>query len=220
MKNVIFIAPPASGKGTISEYLVDNFNYNHLSTGDILRSMAKSESELGKKINELMINGRLIGDDIILPAFESVLKNNLDKPFILDGMPRNLNQAKYLDNLFNELNINNYCVIYLSAPKSLLESRVTGRRICPNCSTTYNENFPEFKPKETNLCDKCKTKLIKRVDDSLETYQKRYEEYIKETEPVLKYYEEKQLLKTVDVSLENNIVINNIINILKGESND
>lgn len=213
MKNVIFIAPPAAGKGTISEYLIKNKGYVHISTGDLLRNVAKLDTEVGIKVKGLMKEGKFIGDDIILPLFKEELLRLKDKPFILDGMPRTLEQADYLTNLFQELNVDNYVVINMEINEDLLEKRAVGRRIC-ECGASYNIYFDDFKPNVEGICDQCHKELIQREDDTLETFKNRYQTYLKETEPLIHYYEEKGLLTRVDANQANDKIISDVEQIL------
>lgn len=201
MKNIIFVAPPAAGKGTCSEMLTNNFGYNHISTGDLLREARIKGDDLGKKIAELMDSGALVGDDIVLELLSNELKSmDNNQAFILDGYPRNILQAKTLDSLFNELSIDNYIVIYLNIDYDKALSRTLGRLICPNCKTGYNKDTTSLKPKVDGICDKCGEKLITRSDDNEETFKIRFDNYIKETEPILKYYQEKNLLNIIDAT--------------------
>jgi len=220
MKNVILIAPPAAGKGSISNYLINNLGYTHIGTGDILRNVAKEDTEIGKKVNELMQSGKLIGDDIILPLFKNELIKLKDKPFILDGIPRNINQGEYLEKIFEEIGVNNYIVININIDLETLEKRVTGRRVCTNCGSIYNINFDEFKPKVEDTCDDCSSTITLRNDDNIETFTKRYETYLNETAPLIKFYQEKDLLKIVDAKISSTELIKNVKDILLGENND
>lgn len=220
MKNVIFIAPPAAGKGSISSYLENNLGYVHVSTGDILRNVSRENTEMGRNVASLMKDGKFIGDDIILPLFREELLKIKDKPFILDGMPRNLEQANYLDNLFKELYLDNYVVIHLTVPSELLEKRAVGRRVCKNCGSTYNIYFDEFKPKVEDTCDQCNEKLIQREDDTSLTFKKRYQIYLDSTLPLIEFYKKKNLLTCVDVHRSKEEIIKDVIFILKGEEND
>ena len=217
MKNLILIAPPAAGKGTISKYLVENLGYTQISTGDILRKVAKEETEVGTQIRDLLKEGKLISDDIILPLFKEELISLKDKSFILDGMPRTLNQAEYIKNLFNKLNINNYVVINIDIDENLLEQRATGRRICKNCGTSYNIYFDGFKPKVEGTCDKCNSELIQRDDDTSETFKSRYETYLKETAPLINFYENENALETVDASKPSEEIIQDVVSIIQGD---
>ncbi len=220
MRNVIFIAPPAAGKGTLSDYLVENKGYAHLSTGDILRRVSREDTEQGIRIRELLRSGTFIGDDIVLPLFREELLKIKDKPFVLDGMPRNLEQAHYLETLFSELSLENYVVIHIDVAKELLEKRVVGRRVCETCKSSYNIYFPLFAPHEEALCDKCHTKLIQRSDDSLETFQERFKTYEEVTQPLIHFYETKGKLKILDGSMRPEDLINAMHSILEEDTND
>lgn len=220
MMNVIFIAPPAAGKGTISKYLVDNYGYCHLSTGDLLRKIAKEDSSLGKSIASLMKEGKFISDEIMFELIKNELVLLKDKPFILDGMPRNINQAEYLENMLKELSVDNYVVINIDVEEEILEKRATGRRLCQNCGASYNIYFEGFKPIQENVCDKCNHELIQREDDNAETIKVRYETYLNATAPLINFYEEKELLQTVDATKPNDEILKDTIKILKGDKND
>jgi len=203
MKNIIFIAPPAAGKGTMSEILIDKYGYKHISTGDILRSMAKSEDDFGKELSNLLSSGQLVPDNIVYEALKRrLLMNDLDNGFILDGFPRNIEQAREYDKILKDINKNLGVVIYLDTPRDILEKRITGRRICTECGATYNVLTGVNTPKEENTCDKCHGKLYKREDDNLESFNTRYETFLEKTYPIVDYYEEKNVLyriKSVDV---------------------
>lgn len=217
MMNVIFIAPPAAGKGTISKYLVDNFEYNHLSTGDLLRKIVKEDSELGRNIAALMSEGKFISDEIMFELIRKELVSLKDKPFILDGMPRNINQAEYLETMLKELGVDNYMVIHIDIAEEILEKRATGRRLCGNCGASYNIYFEGFKPLKENTCDKCNHELTKRTDDTAETIRVRYETYLNATAPLINFYENKGLLKTVDASKPQEEILKDVLTLLKGE---
>lgn len=219
MMNVIFIAPPAAGKGTISKYLIENCGFVHLSTGNLLREIAKEDTEFGRMIASLMQEGRFISDDIIFELIKKHLENLKDKFFILDGMPRNLKQAEYLENMFKELGVHNYVVINLDIPEDVLEKRAIGRRICSNCGASYNIYFDDFKPKEENTCDVCHNNLTGRTDDTSETFKYRYQTYLENTSPVINFYQEKGLLKIVDATKPNKEIIDDVLHIL-GVKND
>lgn len=217
MKNVILLAPPAAGKGTVSRYLVEKYGYTHLSTGDVLRNAAKKDIELGKKINQFMKEGKFTSDDIILPLFKEEFTKRKDQRFILDGMPRKLNQAEYLENLFLQLQVDNYVVIYMDIERDSLSKRITNRRVCESCKASYNLYFEDFKSKVEGICDKCGGNLIQREDDTIEAFQTRYEEYLEEIEPLIHYYKEKGILYTVNANASNTEVLKQIICIIGSE---
>jgi len=207
MKNIIFIAPPAAGKGTMSEILMEKYGYKHISTGDILRSMAKSEDNFGKELNELLSTGKLVPDEIVYEALKRrLLMNDLDNGFILDGFPRNILQAREYDKILESINKNLGVVIYLDTPRDVLEKRIVGRRICPKCGATYNVLTGVNAPREADICDKCKEKLYQRSDDNLESFNTRYETFLEHTYPLIDYYEQKKVLyKVTSVDIENTI---------------
>lgn len=207
MKNIIFIAPPAAGKGTISDYLVKNYNYEHLSTGDLLREVIKSGSDFGKEIESITSSGKLVSDEIIIRLVSDKLKTIPDnRPFILDGFPRTLSQAKSLDEMLISHNITNIMVAYLDIDLEIAMTRVLGRIICPDCQRSYNFKIEELKPKKINVCDDCGVELINRSDDNEETFKVRFDTYLENTSPIINYYKEKGILKTFDVRRDPNSV--------------
>ena len=194
MKNIIFLAPPAAGKGTFSEYLISNFNYYHISSGDLIREKALKDQDLASKLKQ----GMLIDDKYVMNLVQEKLKAfDQNKPFVLDGIPRTINQVYLLENI---IDFDNVKVIYIDVNKDILEKRVTGRLSCPKCGRSYNEYFDMFKPKNSNLCDDCLISLIKRSDDNKDAFLKRYEQYINLTKPILDYFDNKGML----VSIQNN----------------
>ncbi len=201
MKNIIFIAPPAAGKGTMSEVLMEKYGYKHISTGDILRSMASKEDDFGKELSALLKTGNLISDDIVNEALKRrLLMNDLDNGFILDGFPRNIEQAREYDRILNDINKDLGVVIYLDTPKEILEKRITGRRLCKECGATYNVLTGVNAPKKDNTCDKCGGELYQRKDDNLESFEKRYQTYLESTEPLIEFYKKKGVLHVIDSS--------------------
>ncbi len=199
MKNIIFIAPPAAGKGTMSELLIEKYGYIHISTGDILRGIAKSGTEFGNKLAELLKGGELISDDIVYEAVKERLEmKDLDNGYILDGFPRNLNQAEEYDKILKEVNRDLGVVIYLDTPKDVLEKRITGRRLCEDCGSTYNVLTGVNTPREEGKCDKCGGKLYQRTDDNSESFRIRYQEFLDKTYPLIEYYKKKNVLISID----------------------
>lgn len=201
MKNIIFIAPPAAGKGTQSELLVKRYGYAHISTGDLLRNEIASGSDLGKSITEIMNSGALVGDDIVTELLRKRLsQDDVKKGFILDGYPRNIDQAKTLKNLADELNIDLGVAIYLEMSQELAMHRALGRVTCPECGRGYNKYEDAMKPKNVDYCDDCNVLLTCRSDDNEETFKTRFATYIKNTEPLLEYYKEEGILSVIDNS--------------------
>ena len=197
MKNIIFIAPPAAGKGTQSELLVKEFGYKHISTGDLLREKQNDGSLLGNKIKELLAGGNLVDDEIVTELLKGKLAN-ISGPFILDGYPRNVKQADTLENILKELNLTIDSVIYLNVDCDLAMKRALGRITCPKCKRTYNKYNEATKPKIDNICDDCNIELVGRSDDNEESFKIRFNTYLNNTEPLLDYYKNLGKLVVID----------------------
>ncbi len=203
MKNIIFIAPPAAGKGTMSSILEEKYGYAHVSTGELLRDGRNDGTERAKIIIEAQDSGGLVPDYIVDELLkERLQKDDCKKGFILDGYPRSLDQANKYDEILSEINVDLGVVIYLDTPRELLEKRITGRRLCPKCNSTYNILTGVNTPKVENTCDKCGEELYQRSDDNTESFNARYQTYLDKTYPLLDYYEKKNVLyriKSVDI---------------------
>ncbi len=199
MKNIIFIAPPAAGKGTQSAILEKKYHLPHISTGNILREESQKDTELGRYIAEVLSNGDLVKDDITYTLLKSRLsEDDCKNGYILDGFPRNIEQAYKYDEILKELNQELGYVIKLDIPLETLEKRITGRRICPDCKTVYNLNSETEKPTQESICDKCGGRLYQRNDDNITSFKNRYELYIEKTKPLLDYYDKKGILYVID----------------------
>ena len=199
--NIIFVAPPAAGKGTQSNLLVEKYGIAHISTGDLLREEVASGSDLGLSLKDKMASGELISDDIVLGLLKNrLMKDDVKKGFILDGYPRTLNQANTLDTMLEELNMKIDHVLYLDMDKTLAMHRALGRMTCPNCGAGYNKYEEVMKPKVDGKCDKCSSDLVSRSDDNEETFNTRFDTYLDNTQPLLDYYKEKNLLDVIDNS--------------------
>lgn len=197
MKNLILIAPPAAGKGTLSEQLVSACGYEHISTGDLLRTKQQDGSELGNKLKELLSTGKLVDDNIVTDLLKEKLKN-ISNSFILDGYPRNIKQADILENLLLELNLNIDAVIYLNVDRETAMHRALGRITCLKCNKIYNKYNPIMQPKNDNLCDNCNIELVSRTDDNEESFKVRFDTYLENTKPLLSYYKNKGKLVVID----------------------
>lgn len=197
MKNIIFIAPPAAGKGTQSELLVSEFGYNHISTGDLLRLKQNDGSELGNYIKDLLSQGKFVDDDIVTDLLKEKL-SSINGPFILDGYPRNIEQATRLENVLKSLNLSIDAVIYLNVDSKTAMQRALGRVSCPKCNKIYNKYINEKMPKVANICDDCGIELIDRSDDNEESFKIRFDTYINQTKPLLDYYKSTGLLVIID----------------------
>lgn len=196
MKNIIFIAPPAAGKGTYSNYLKDEFNYEHLSTGDMLREEISLGTELGLKVKNIIDSGGLVDDDTITELLKNKLNKIIGRPFVLDGFPRTLNQTNTLDKLLKSMNIPYVC-IYLSINEEDALKRTLGRLTC-KCGRSYNINDSKFSPKVEGICDYCNEKLIIRNDDNEESFKVRFNTYLENTKPIIDHYEKFNKLVRID----------------------
>ena len=193
MKNVILLAPPAAGKGTLAKQLEKEYGYIQLSTGDMLRERAEEDQNL----KEMMSTGKLIDDNLVFEALKSKLNKLGDTPYILDGFPRTVGQAVMYDELLRDMDRDLGVVIYLDVDKEELKNRVVTRLICPKCKMSYSTRNKDLFPKEEGICDTCKVELIQRADDSEEVFNSRYNEYQTKTSPLVDYYESRGLLERI-----------------------
>ena len=199
MKNVILIAAPAAGKGTEAGLLKKQYKMVHISTGDLLRNAVSKGDERGNMINELITNGKFVSDKIVLELLkEKLLEPACDNGYILDGFPRNIEQAKSYDKILEEINRDIGIVIVLDIDKEIAKSRILGRYSCLKCGKVYNINNIEMKPISDGLCDICNIELVRRSDDNPDVYEERYNTYIEKTEPLISYYDEKGIVYHVD----------------------
>lgn len=197
--NIVLIAPPAAGKGTQAKKICDRYHLNHLSTGDLLREVTKKDDQFSNEIKEKMSKGLLISDDIIIRLIAEKMNNNSN--FVFDGFPRNLNQAKQFDKMLEETNQKIDAILYLTVDKEVAKERITGRMVCPKCNNVYN--FHSEDTLKEQYCS-CGNQLIKREDDTLDTFLKRFEIYESDTQPILDYYQNRNNFYNInsDVSPE------------------
>ena len=199
MKNIIFLAPPADGKGTLSEMLVEKYGYGHISTGDLLREEIKNKTEIGKQAESLMKEGKFVSDEVIIELISNrITKSDCENGYILDGFPRTLNQALKYDELLDRLGKELGVVIYINIDKEVAMKRACSRITCPKCGRIYNKYSNEMKPKKDGMCDDCNVPLTQRADDSEETFIKRFDEYVNKTMPLYDYYKNKGVLKVIE----------------------
>lgn len=219
MESIILIAPPAAGKGTQSKLLCDYYHIPHISTGDLLRAASYQADERGKSIKEKMSSGELVSDDIIL----TLLEERLEQPdcangYILDGFPRNVEQAISYEEILNKLNKKLGVVLLLEIEEELACKRIAGRVSCPKCGSVFNTMIESAKPKQEEICDRCGEHLTKRADDNKETFKTRYDTYLEKTKPLIEYYENKNVLYRVDSGNDKDQTFEEIIEILKGRN--
>lgn len=195
--NILIMGGPGAGKGTMSAKLVETLEINHISTGNIFRSEIGKQTELGVLAKSYIDQGLLVPDEVTNPMVKSFLeKLDNTKGFLLDGYPRTLAQAKAFDALTEGTSLAIDKVIVLDLDFDILADRITGRRICKQCDAIYHiKNTPS---KVEGVCDKCGGELYQRKDDTLESLTTRLEEYRNSTEPVLAYYQSKDMLSVIN----------------------
>lgn len=214
MKNIILLAAPAAGKGTLASILKDVYKLPHISTGDLLRDASKEDSPIGKEISEILASGNLVSNDIVYKLLERKLESDeCADGYILDGFPRTVEQAIEYENILKKLNYDLGKVILLDVEKDILKDRIVGRRLCKDCGAIYN--VVSQKPKKENVCDLCGGSLYQRSDDNEESFENRYQTYIEKTQPLIDYYKEKNILYTVDGSKDKDYTFNQVKSILE-----
>ena len=198
MKNIIFIAPPAAGKGTQSEVLVKKYDYIHISIGELLREEINNQTEIGMEAKIAIDKGELACDELVMRLLKKVLKETKG-PFVLDGYPRNINQAKMLDALMDNLGKSINAALFLDITEEEAIKRVVGRRSCLDCNKLYNIYEPKLTPKVDDECDDCQTELTSRSDDNEETCRIRFKTFMENTLPLIEYYKNKGKLINIKV---------------------
>jgi len=198
--NIILFGPPGAGKGTQSQYLVKNYNYIQISTGDLLRNEIKKNTDLGKEILAKIDIGDFVNNEIVNSLIDEIVSNkNYHNKLIFDGYPRNISQAENLDNIMLKNNETIGAIVYLDVTREIIEKRILGRIICEKCNVSMNEYLDNEQIKN----HKCgKEYLKKRKDDNSKTIMKRYDTFIKETNPLLDYYSKKTTFYKVNASVK------------------
>jgi len=196
--NLILIGPPGAGKGTQAQNLVQNYSYIQISTGDLLRNEIKLNSEVGKKIINKMENGEFVDDDIVNSLILKNISNEKNKnKIVFDGYPRNISQAKKLNQIILNNNQTIGAIIYLDVSRDIIKKRILGRITCEKCNITLNE-YLDVEQIQNHKCGR--EFLKKRKDDISDTILKRYDAFIKETNPLLKFYSDNPSFFKVDAS--------------------
>jgi adenylate kinase len=194
--NLILLGPPGAGKGTQAERLQEDFPLAYVATGDMLRAAVAEKTDLGKEAKAYMDRGELVPDDVII----GVILDRLSEPdtedgFLLDGFPRTDKQAVALDGALRKVDRRLTAALLIDVPEDEIVRRLSGRRVCPNGHTYHLEHHP---PKREGVCDVDGEPLTQRDDDREETVRKRLEVYREQTEPLIAYYDERDLLHRFD----------------------
>ncbi|HIC91085.1 MAG TPA: adenylate kinase [Syntrophaceae bacterium] len=213
--NLILLGGPGAGKGTQAKKLIEKYGIPQISTGDILRAAVKEGTELGLKAKAYMDKGELVPDELVIGIIEERLKQpDCQKGYMLDGFPRTVVQADALDQVLRNMGSKIDHVISIDVDKEELVKRLTGRRTCRQCGAMYHIMFNP--PKKEGACDKCDGELYQRDDDNEETVRSRLEVYEKQTFPLIQYYKDKGLLRTIDGIGSIDEIFNRITKILEG----
>jgi len=213
--NLVLMGLPGAGKGTQAEKIVAKYAIPHISTGDMFRAAIKEGTELGLKAKSYMDRGDLVPDEVTIGIVRERLgKDDCQKGFLLDGFPRTVAQAEALEQILAELNRSIHYVINIEVDKDILMERLTGRRICKDCGATYHLVFNP--PVELGVCDKCGGELYQRADDNEETVANRLEVNLKQTRPLLDFYQEKGYLRNINGQQEIEKVFDDISKLLGG----
>ena len=199
-KELIFLGPPACGKGTQTNKLAEYFGFPHIDTGSLLRAEIESGSNNGVIAKKFIDKGQLVPVELV----GEIIKNRLKKDdckdgFILDGFPRSLEQADMLEEIKKEIDGStdvDFRATYFDLDTDILISRIVNRRSCPKCGEIYNLKYKA--PKQDNICDVCGTELTQRKDDNEETARARFETYFRETAPLIDYYKNKNVLSSIN----------------------
>lgn len=213
-KTIILLGAPGAGKGTNAKRITKEYSIPHISTGDMFREALKNETELGKLAKSYMDKGLLVPDEVTISLVkERLAKDDCKDGFLLDGFPRTIAQAEALEVIGKEINRPINYVIEIDVPESILKDRICGRRVCKNCGAPYH--IQTLKPKKEGICDLCGGELIQRKDDNEEALKTRLVEYHNQTEPLIKFYKERNLLHKLNGTLSLGDQMKDIKNLLK-----
>ena len=194
---LIIIGAPGAGKGTQAEILSEKLNIPHISTGDIFRSNISNNTQLGKQVRTYLDKGKLVPDELTIEIVKKRLKEkDCANGFILDGFPRSIPQAEYLDKAADELNISIDAVLDIVVTDKEVIKRISGRRVCPSCGMVYH--IPNNPPLVEGICDVCHSHIELRDDDKEEILIERLKVYHEQTEPVISYYQKNGKLIVVN----------------------
>lgn len=210
---IIMLGAPGAGKGTQAKKVAKKYNIPHISTGDIFRADIKEGTELGKRAKEYMDKGELVPDDITIGMLlDRIHKADCKNGFVLDGFPRTIPQAKSLSEALSKLNEKIDYAINIDVPDDSIITRMSGRRACLSCGSTYHIKYSA--PKKENICDNCGSELVIRDDDKPETVKKRLDVYHKQTQPLIDYYDNENILANVDGTKDMEEVFLDIVAVL------
>ena len=197
--NIIFFGPPGVGKGTQGERLASEKGIQHMAMGDILRAAVRDGTQAGLKAKSFMDNGELVADEVVVELIEErILADKVG--FLLDGFPRNVAQAKSLDEMLAKYDLAIDRVVFLDAPEQNLIDRLCGRLICRGCGFGFHRQYSP--PQKSGYCDRCGGELYQRDDDREDVIAHRLEVYHEQTAPLLSFYQQRDGFSRLDASGE------------------
>ena len=210
---IVMLGAPGAGKGTQAIKIADKYGIPHVSTGDIFRANIKGGTELGKKAKSYIDKGELVPDEVTIGMLlDRIAEEDCKDGYVLDGFPRTIPQAESLTKALAEKGEKLDYAIDIEVTDDNIVKRMSGRRACPKCGATYHIVYAA--PKVPNVCDNCGSELIIRSDDKPETVQDRLSVYHKQTEPLIAYYKEEGILRTVDGTQDLPKVFEDVVKIL------
>ena len=210
---IVMLGAPGAGKGTQAKMIAEKYSIPHISTGDIFRANIKNGTELGKKAKSFIDKGQLVPDELTLDLIMDRFKeDDCKNGYVLDGFPRTIPQAEALDEALKANGEKVDFAIDIDVPDENIVRRMGGRRACVNCGATYHIVYSPTKVE--GKCDKCGEELIVRDDGKPETVLSRLEVYHNQTQPLIDYYNEQGILKSVDGTIDMKDVFNEIVKIL------
>lgn len=208
--NLVLLGAPGAGKGTQAKRIAQEFGTTQLSTGDMLRAEVDEGTDLGRHVDEIMKAGRLVPDELIIQLIDHQLDHLGGAGFVLDGVPRTLAQAHALDAMLARKRLPLEAVISIDVDEDKMVERISGRFTCARCGEGYHEKFK--RPAVEGVCDVCgSTEFVHRADDNAETVRQRLRDYHAKTEPVVAYYEQRNLLRRVNGMLSIDEVTDEIV---------
>ncbi|AYE34562.1 adenylate kinase [Clostridium septicum] len=210
---IVLLGPPGAGKGTQAKSISNRYSIPHISTGDIFRKNISENTPLGVEAKKHIDKGQLVPDEITINMVKNRLQDEDCKGgYLLDGFPRTVAQAEALQQFLIERNENIDTALLIEVPMEFILERMTGRRVCPSCGASYHIKFNP--PTIAGKCDVCGSDIIQRKDDSEETVSERLDVYERQTQPLIDFYKERNLLSIVDGTKAINEVFEGICDIL------